>query len=168
MPSTLPGASATTVCRSLAPDLPYTVTELRPLRAVVVAVESRSSASALIDATFIDVDGGMKPAGGLKPGCNPRDTRLGLGPYIQSPTMTSVTPDQLAVRQPPAIWPLALGEGPARDLAPRHGRHSSAPPTGRMVIGPRSALGTTYEVLVVSAIGGSGLGTEVRQASWTR
>jgi hypothetical protein len=65
LPITRWGASATTVCRSRAPVLAYTVTELRPLRAAM-AVASRSSATALIDATFIDVDGGMRPVGGLK------------------------------------------------------------------------------------------------------
>jgi hypothetical protein len=66
LPITRWGASATTVCRSRAPVLPYTVTELRPLRAAM-AVASRSSATALIDATFIDVDGGMRRAGGPRP-----------------------------------------------------------------------------------------------------
>ena len=52
-----PPASATTVCRRCAPDLPYTVTELRPLSAVVAAA-SWLSASVLIDATSMEVDSG--------------------------------------------------------------------------------------------------------------
>ena len=39
------------------PDLPYTVTELRPLSAAAAAA-SWLSASAVIDATSMDVDGG--------------------------------------------------------------------------------------------------------------
>jgi hypothetical protein len=46
-----------TVCRRRAPDLPYTVTELRPLSAVV-ALLSWSSTSAVIDAMSIKVDVG--------------------------------------------------------------------------------------------------------------
>jgi hypothetical protein len=45
------------VCRSRALHLPYTVTELRPLSAVVAAA-SWALASAVIDATSMDVDGG--------------------------------------------------------------------------------------------------------------
>ena len=56
-PMTRCAASATTVCRSRAPDLPYTVTELRPLSAAAAAA-SWLSASAVIDATSMDVDGG--------------------------------------------------------------------------------------------------------------
>ena len=54
-PNTRPAASAITVCRRCAPDLPYTVTELRPLSAVV-ATPSWLSASAVIGVTSIDVN----------------------------------------------------------------------------------------------------------------
>jgi hypothetical protein len=46
-----------TVCRRRAPDLPYTVTELRP-RSAAVAMASWFSASAVIDETSMDMDGG--------------------------------------------------------------------------------------------------------------
>jgi hypothetical protein len=56
-PRNRPAASAMTVCPSRAPGLPYTVTELRPLSAVV-ALLSWSSTSPAIDATFMRVDAG--------------------------------------------------------------------------------------------------------------
>jgi hypothetical protein len=57
LPSSLyrPAASAMAVCRSRAPDLAWTVAELRPL-SVVVARLSWFSTSAVVDATSMQVD----------------------------------------------------------------------------------------------------------------
>src|SRR5690606_8591618 len=55
-PSLRPAASAMRVCRRRAPVRPYTVTELRPLLALLAA-ESCCSASVLIDGVSMPTDG---------------------------------------------------------------------------------------------------------------